>query len=212
MWLSNIYIYTVTSFEVGTSQLVYNLLFIANFRHAVTSSWKHCVEHILSHPEALMRYWLAPLNIHYKDSFGGYQKLQFCIGSHFMIIHIDKLNKLAINYHIFHYHNIISHIFTFEMWMFRIGLKSPKSFVLRFINYYLKSVWATFPVSMSKHQYPVCAFISLDFLEIVQWTSQFLHTWVNLTTNNTGYSGVIICKWDWMCVWLYSTDWHYTVC
>ena len=89
--------------------------------------------------------------------------------------------------------------------MFRIGLKSPKSFVLRFINYYLKSVWETFPVSMSKHQYPVCAFISLDFLEIVQWTSQFLHTWVNLTTNNTGYSGVIICKWDWMCVWLYST-------
>ena len=92
--------------------------------------------------------------------------------------------------------------------MFRIGLKSPKSFILRFINYYLKSVWATFPVSMSKHQYPVCAFISLDFLEIVQWTSQFLHTWVNLTTNNTGYSGVIICKWDWMLGWIVTRDWR----
>ena len=33
--------YTMTSFEVNTSQLVYNLLFIANFRHSIKTSCKH---------------------------------------------------------------------------------------------------------------------------------------------------------------------------
>ena len=66
-------------------------------------------------------------------------------------------------------------------------------------------------------QYPVCGCVSRFFLEIVKWTSQFLHTWLTWVKSNQWQLWVykwrdyqVICKWDWMVDWLVTTDWNYT--
>ena len=63
-------------------------------------------------------------------------------------------------------------------------------------------------------QYPVCGCVSRFFLEIVKWTSQFLHTWLTWVKSNQWqlwvYTGVII-RWyaneiEWLSDWSPLTD------
>ena len=98
-----------------------------------------------------------------------------------------------------------------------IKIEFCKAFILTFTNYFLKQfeqvLSTSLPILTCHASLNMCAIswkagvFTAYNARFLGNCSQFLHTWVNLTTNNTGYSGVIICKWDWMLGWIVTRDW-----